>query len=89
MIEEQLKINVKETLEILSKPWCDVNDIMKLAGCGRNNALKIRKAVVNELENKGYILPTNLVPTDILIKKIYVNLDYITKMIEVNKKINN
>ena len=55
MIEEQLKINVKETLEILSKSWCDVNDIMKLAGCGRNNALKIRKAVVNELENKGYI----------------------------------
>ena len=50
----------KETLGLLSKQWCDLDDLMKLTKVGRNSALKIRKEIKIELEDKGYTLPNNL-----------------------------
>ena len=32
-----------ETLELLSKQWCTLQDLMKLTSLGRNSTLKIRK----------------------------------------------
>ena len=50
-------MSAKETLELLSKQWCDLNDLMKLTNVGRNSALKIRKEIKVELEDKGYKYP--------------------------------
>lgn len=41
-------MNAKETLTLISKQWCDLNDLRKLTGLGKNNEIKI------DLENKGY-----------------------------------
>ena len=35
----------KGTLELLSKQWYNLNDLMKLTKVGRNSALKIRKEI--------------------------------------------
>ena len=32
-------MTAEETLSIISKPWCNLTDLMKLAGVGRNTAL--------------------------------------------------
>ena len=35
-----------ETLELLSKQWYTLQDLMKLTSLGRNSALKIRKEIM-------------------------------------------
>ena len=44
-------MNARETLKLISKQWCDINDLMKLAEIGKNNAVKLRREIKNELIN--------------------------------------
>ena len=46
-------MSANETLELLSKQWCSLQDLMKLTNLGRNSALKIRKEIITDLEDKG------------------------------------
>lgn len=46
-------MKASETLKLIAKQWCALNDLMKLTNLGRNSALKIRKKIINNLENKG------------------------------------
>ena len=55
-------MSANETLELLSKQWCSLQDLMKLTNLGRNSALKIRKEIITDLEDKGYKLPCGLIP---------------------------
>lgn len=70
----------KETLELLSKQWCDLNDLMKLTNVGRNYTLKIKKEIKIELEDKGYTLPNNLLPMCEVVSKLRINIPYLQKM---------
>lgn len=45
-------MSANETLELLSKQWCSLQDLMKLTNLGRNSALKIRKEIITNLEEK-------------------------------------
>ena len=38
-------MKAEETLKIISKQWCDLSDLMKLLGCGRNKALIVKKTI--------------------------------------------
>ena len=31
------------TLELISKQWCDLDDLIKLTGMGKSNALKLKR----------------------------------------------
>lgn len=73
-------MSARETLELLSKQWCDLNDLMKLTNVGRNSALKIRKEIKVELEDKGYTLPNNLLPMCEVVNKLRINIPYLQKM---------
>lgn len=73
-------MSARETLELLSKQWCDLNDLMKLTNVGRNSALKIRKKIKIELEDKGYTLPNNLLPMCEVVNKLRINIPYLQKM---------
>lgn len=74
-------MEAKETLELISKQWCNLNDLMKLTEIGKNNALKLRKEIKYELENEGYVLPKNLLPMCEVVKKLKINIGYLQKMI--------
>jgi hypothetical protein len=73
-------MNANETLQLISKQWCDLNDLMKLTQVGKNNALKIRKELKSELEQDGYILPKNLLPMCEVVNKLKINIPYLQKM---------
>ena len=73
-------MTARETLELLSKQWCDLNDLMKLTNVGRNSALKIRKEIKVELEDKGYTLPNNLLPMCEVVNKLRINIPYLQKI---------
>lgn len=55
-------MNAKEALNLISKQWCDLNDLRKLTGLGKNSATKLKNEIRIDLENKGYLLPSKLLP---------------------------
>ena len=74
-----------ETLELLSKKWCTLQDLMKLTTLGRNSVLKIRKEIITNLTNLGYKLPCNLIPMCEVVNKLNINVPYLKDMAELEK----
>ena len=74
-------MSANETLELLSKQWCSLQDLMKLTNLGRNSALKIRKEFITDLEDKGYKLPCGLIPMCEVVNKLNININYLQNMV--------
>lgn len=72
-------MNAQQTLELISKQWCDLDDLMSLAQIGKNNALTLRRNIKKELENNGYKLPKNLLPMCEVINYLKINVEYLEK----------
>lgn len=77
-------MNARETLKLISKQWCDINDLMKLAETGKNNAVKLRREIKDELILKGYTLPNNRLPMIEVVNKLKININYLEKMAKEN-----
>lgn len=45
----------KEILEIISKPWCSNQDIMKIANVSATTASKIKQEIEKEFKKKNQI----------------------------------
>lgn len=79
-----------EIINVLSKPWADVNDIKKIANCGRDKASLIRDDIRNNIVKEGNLLPickSKLIPMERLVKYLNLNIDYIYSMAEKEKKL--
>ncbi|MBQ8902178.1 MAG: hypothetical protein IJY87_03820 [Bacilli bacterium] len=79
-------MSANETLELLSKQWCSLQDLMKLTNLGRNSALKIRKEIITDLEDKGYKLPCGLIPMYEVVNKLNININYLQNMVRMEVK---
>lgn len=79
-------MSASETLELLSKQWCSLQDLMKLTNLGRNSALKIRKEIITDLEDKGYKLPCGLIPMCEVVNKLNININYLQNMVRMEVK---
>ena len=79
-------MSANETLELLSKQWCSLQDLMKLTNLGRNSALKIRKEIITDLEDKGYKLPGGLIPMCEVVNKLNININYLQNMVRMEIK---
>ena len=78
-----------EFLRILSKQWANVNDIKKIAFCGRDKAIIIRNCIAEDIEKNGKTLPIarqKLVPMENVIKYLNINVDYIYSMAKKEKE---
>lgn len=49
-------MTASETLKLIAKQWCNLSDLMKLAGVGRNNALVIKSTIKKKLESENNTL---------------------------------
>ena len=70
-------------LNVINKPWLSTKDIMILANCGRNTAIKIRKEVEELIKASGYKLPSakvKKVPTDKVLEYLHLDVNYIITM---------
>ena len=65
----------KEILEIISKPWCSNQDIMKIANVSATTASKIKQEIEKEFRKRepNKYMPAYCIPTKEVIK--YFNLD--------------
>ena len=57
---------------------------MKLAEIGKNNAVKLRREIKDELILKGYTLPNNRLPMIEVVNKLKININYLEKMAKEN-----
>ncbi len=73
-------MDAKETLKLISKQWCDLNDLRKLTGLGKNSAIKLKNEIKIDLENKGYLLPNKLLPMNEVVNYLKINVSYLQKM---------
>lgn len=79
-------MSANDTLELLAKQWCTLSDLMKLTNLGRNSALKIRKEIINDLENKVYKLPCGLIPMCDVVNKLDININYLQNITRMDLK---
>ena len=73
-------MTAKETLQLISKQWCDLNDLRKLTGLGKNSATKLKTDIKSDLVNKGYLLPKKLLPMNEVVSYLKINIPYLQKM---------
>lgn len=50
-------MNADELLKILSKQWCNTNDLIKITGLCKNNVLKLKKEIMSHLKEKIILYP--------------------------------
>ncbi len=73
-------MTAKETLDLISKQWCDLNDLRKLTGLGKNSASKLKNEIRINLLNKGYQLPSKLLPMNEVVNYLKININYLQRM---------
>ena len=79
-------MSTEETMKIITKQWCNLTDLMKLLGCGRNKALDVKKQIKNKLINEGYFIPGNDLPMQAVVDVLKIDIDRLEKIITLNKK---
>lgn len=79
-------MNAHDMLEILSKQWCNTEDLKKLTGLGKNNISKLKTKIRKELMNKGYKLPTKLLPMNEVVNYLKIDIEYLNQIAKNNVK---
>ncbi len=67
-------MNAEETLRLISKTWCDINDLMKLTGLSRSSVLKIRNQIREQSNNEIY---TRDLPMSVVVDYLKIDVDYL------------
>ena len=70
-------MTASETLKLIAKQWCNLSDLMKLAGVGRNKALVIKSTIKKRLESENYYVPNNAVPMQKIVKYLNIDIPYL------------
>ena len=78
-------MRAEETLKIITKQWCNLSDLMKLLGCGRNKALDVKKQIKDKLINEGYFIPGNDLPMQAVVDVLKIDIDRLEKIISLSK----
>ncbi|MFI3260664.1 MAG: hypothetical protein R3Y13_03020 [bacterium] len=69
-----------EMLILLSKQWCNIEDLMKIAQIGRNRAFKMKKEILNDLSKNGYVMTNNLIPMKSVVDHLLIDISYLEKV---------
>ena len=78
-------MNVNDTIKLISKQWCTLDDLMALLGCGRNKALEVKKDIKNKLLREGYYIPGNSLPMQAVVDVLKIDIDKLERIINLNK----
>lgn len=67
-------MNAVETLKLISKTWCGINDLMKLTRLSRNSVLKIRNRIREQSNNE---IHTRDLPMNVVVDYLKIDVDYL------------
>lgn len=78
-------MNYVEMRELVSKVWLDVDDIMRLAQCGKHSATIIRNEIEQQILASGKKVPIasrKCVPSKLVLEYLGLDIEYICSMAE-------
>ena len=77
----------KEILEIVSKPWCSNQDIMKIANVSATTASKIKQEIEKEFRKKepNKYMPAYYIPTKEVIKYFDLDIEFLKSLVFLDK----
>lgn len=78
-------MSAEETLKLITKQWCNLTDLMKLLGCGRNKTLDIKKQIKDKLISEGYFIPGNDLPMQAVVDVLNIDIDRLEKIKKLSK----
>lgn len=73
-------LSAEEMLELISKQWANVDDIMKIGSIGKNKAQSIKKSIKDQFDKNKIYLPYGLVPMEKVIEYFHININYLKKV---------
>lgn len=87
-------MKAKEILNILAKPWCTNQDIIKIGDLSSSTASKVKCAIEKEFRKKypTKFIPFHCVPTKDVIKYFDIDIEFLKDLASIdlnNKDINN
>ena len=73
----------KEILEIISKPWCSNQDIIKIANVSATTASKIKQEIEKEFRKKepNKYMPAYCIPTKEVIKYFDLDIEFLKSLV--------
>ena len=76
-------MKAKEILEIISKPWCSNQDIMKIANVSATTASKIKQEIEKEFRKKepNKYMPAYCIPTKEVIKYFDLDIEFLKSLV--------
>lgn len=78
-------MEAQETLNLISKQWCTLEDLMALGEFGRNSALKVKKEIKNKLINQGYKIPSHVIPMKEVVDYLNININYLESRVQARR----
>lgn len=78
-------MEAQETLNLISKQWCTLEDLMTLGEFGRNSALKVKREIKNKLINQGYKIPSHVIPMKEVVDYLNININYLESRVQTRR----
>lgn len=78
-------METQETLNLISKQWCTLEDLMALGEFGRNSALKVKREIKNKLINQGYKIPSHVIPMKEVVDYLNININYLESRVQTRR----
>jgi len=82
---EEKNMEAQETLNLISKQWCTLEDLMALGEFGRNSALKVKREIKNKLINQGYKIPSHVIPMKEVVDYLNININYLESRVQMRR----
>jgi len=86
-LKEGISVIAKEILEIISKPWCSNQDIMKIANVSATTVSKIKQEIEKEFRKKepNKYMPAYCIPTKEVIKYFDLDIEFLKSLVFLDK----
>lgn len=78
-------MEAQETLNLISKQWCTLEDLIALGEFGRNSALKVKREIKNKLINQGYKIPSHVIPMKEVVDYLNININYLESRVQMRR----
>lgn len=78
-------MEAQETLNLISKQWCTLEDLMALGEFGRNSALKVKREIKSKLINQGYKIPSHVIPMKEVVDYLNININYLESRVQARR----
>lgn len=78
-------MEAQKTLNLISKQWCTLEDLMALGEFGRNSALKVKREIKNKLINQGYKIPSHVIPMKEVVDYLNININYLESRVQTRR----